>query len=259
MNLSHAEIGVTRPGRFKKIPFAAESSRCSTRTRKFTAKTGTEPRDSARASIRCWAFPSSSADPKWAKRSGSMRICLNALWSLIYEEGPGKAEVTAAPTSSPKAYFQVACDREMAVLRLCFQMPSWTPRTALANFWPGALSPTSPAQLLLRYADFVRVHTYSNTPEVEIVAGLLSALPVPNRRTARVHTFGPTLGRKSLCRNPLRSSRSVPLRDFVPFRPESSNGNETSCGLRSVIRPTPSTRRNSRGFGRQSHRTSKPG
>lgn len=120
-------------------------------------------------------LPEFTADPRWAARGNAMRICINAFWSLVYEEGPGKG--AQAATSSPKAYFQVACDRETAIFRICYQMPNWTPKAALANFWPSGNSPTSATQLILQYADFARVHTFTNSPEIEIVAGFVPSAP----------------------------------------------------------------------------------
>jgi hypothetical protein len=111
------------------------------------------------------------SEPKWIKRKNSLRISLNALWSLVYEEGPGKGELVPTGAGVPKAYFQVACDREVALLRLCYSMQGWSPKDAISTFWPNAKAPTAPAQLLLKYADFLRVHTFANGCDVEIVAG----------------------------------------------------------------------------------------
>ena len=116
-------------------------------------------------------------EAKWSKRGNSMRITLNALWSLIYEEGPGKSDLAALAPQTPKAYFQLACDREMAVFRLCYATPGWSPRDALTKFWPNPKTPSAPAQLLLKYPDFLRVHTFSNSQGLEIVAGFFPSAP----------------------------------------------------------------------------------
>jgi hypothetical protein len=126
------------------------------------------------------------SDPKWSKRGNSMRICLNALWSLIYEEGPGKGEM-GATLFAPKAYFQVACDRDTAVFRLCYSSPSSTPKDFANNYWPNSKTPTSPSQLLMRYADFVRVHTFANSSDLEVVVGFMGSA-VSEQAHGQLHT-----------------------------------------------------------------------
>jgi hypothetical protein len=134
----------------------------------------------------------------WIARATSVRIALSALWSLVYEEGPGKSEFAQTITgSSPKAYFQVAADKNALLLRLCYTMSSWSPKDTLAHFWPDAKALASPAQLLLRYCDFTRVHIVSETNDVEIVAGFLASKPsekTPNEvRTFWVEPLAPNL------------------------------------------------------------------
>ena len=114
----------------------------------------------------------------WKKRAASIRICLSSLWSLVYEEGPGKSDFHQAITaSSPKAYFQVGADRRCLVMRLCYTMPIWGPKETLSAFWPKSDKPNSAAQLLLRHADFVRVHRIPENNDIEVVAGFLASAP----------------------------------------------------------------------------------
>jgi hypothetical protein len=125
-------------------------------------------------------------DPHWSKRSASIRICLTALWGLIYEEGPGKYESNAS--TQPKAYFQVSADREIAVLRLGYVVPGWNPKSALSVFWPNLKLPTAPAQILLKYADFLRVHTIAGTNEIEIIVGFFPSA-VAEQAHGQVHSL----------------------------------------------------------------------
>jgi hypothetical protein len=125
-------------------------------------------------------------DPNWSKRSNSMRICLSALWSLVYEEGPGKTELSAAHV--PKAYFQTASDREVAAFRLCYSLPGLSSKEAVAAFWPNPKMPAAGAQLLLKYADFVRVHTIVGTSDIEIVVGFFPSAPAEQAHN-QVHTL----------------------------------------------------------------------
>jgi hypothetical protein len=120
------------------------------------------------------------AKSNWSKRAPSIRILLSAFWSLIYEEGSGKSELVQANAgkSSPKAYFQIAADSNALCLRLYYYtLPHLSPKDALQQFWPNSNTPSRASQLLLRYADFVRIHSISETADVEIVVGLLPSAP----------------------------------------------------------------------------------
>jgi hypothetical protein len=128
-------------------------------------------------------------DPAWAKRTSAMRICLSALWSLIYEDGPGKTEFNQLTTANvPKAYFQIAADREVAVFRLGYSLPNSSSKDAIAVFWPNPKLPAAPAQLLLKYADFVRVHSVAGTNDIEVVVGFFPSA-VAEQAHGQVHTL----------------------------------------------------------------------
>jgi hypothetical protein len=129
------------------------------------------------------------ANTEWIKRSRALRLCFMSLWSLIYDEGPGKGEFTQAITSSnPKAAFQIAVDSRCIIMRLCYSMPSWTPRDALRIFWPVSNTHTSPGQLLTKYADFVRVHTIPEASDIEITIGFFESAPA-EKTFNQVHTL----------------------------------------------------------------------
>ncbi len=131
------------------------------------------------------------ANGEWARRMSSIRICLGALWSLVYEEGPGKGEwlqAQASATKNPRGYFQLAADTRCLVLRLCYTLPGVSPKDLLSSYWPGTTQPTSPAHLLERYADFVRVHPISETQDIEVVAGFVPSAPAESA-PAHIHTL----------------------------------------------------------------------
>ncbi|MCM2324569.1 MAG: hypothetical protein NDJ90_15020 [Oligoflexia bacterium] len=114
----------------------------------------------------------------WARRSSELRICLSALWGLVYEEGPGKTEFHQKITqNSAKASFQVAASSSLLTLRLCYSLPGWGPKDALAAFWPRRELPVTPAQLLLCYADFARAHWIGDNNDLEVVVGFLASSP----------------------------------------------------------------------------------
>ena len=125
----------------------------------------------------------------WTKRANAIRIALCALWSLVYDEGPGKGELLQAIAGkSPRAYFQLGVDNSFLAMRLVFSAPNWTPKDALAAFWPDSKNATAPSQLLMKYSDFLRVHTVSDTTDVEIVVGYYKSAPSVNAHQ-NVHTL----------------------------------------------------------------------
>ncbi|HCM38531.1 MAG: hypothetical protein A2070_13120 [Bdellovibrionales bacterium GWC1_52_8] len=130
----------------------------------------------------------------WTGRANAIRICLTALWSLIYEEGPGKSD-TASKT--PKASFQIGIDANSLVLRLSYCLPSSSPKDLLSRFWPKTDQPSAPAQLLLKYSDFLRVHHVAEGYLVEVVVGFLKSAPSevshPNVHTLWIEPLAPNL------------------------------------------------------------------
>jgi hypothetical protein len=125
----------------------------------------------------------------WMSRSGAIRIVMSALWGLIYEEGPGKSEFAQTLTAGqPKAWFQVSANSQCLAFRLVYSMPNWSPKDVLVNFWPSAERPGSPAQLLRRYSDLLRIHRIADSPDLEIVAAFFKAAPA-DRAPENVHTL----------------------------------------------------------------------
>lgn len=97
-----------------------------------------------------------------------LRQALLALWSLVYEEGPGRTK-TAQPVH--RAYFQLGIDSHLIAIRLCFSMQRWKISNAVNYFWPtlDSNSPTTlAAQQLLQCSDLLRLHIFSNSSDVEI-------------------------------------------------------------------------------------------
>lgn len=125
----------------------------------------------------------------WHIRANSLRICMMALWSLIYEGSSidkGLTQSTAA--GQVAAYFQVAADKNCLLLRLCFTRPGWKLDDAKQFFWPKPETPSTPVQLLHRFADLIRVHPIGNGSDLELVVGFYrssTAEKAPNQ----LHTF----------------------------------------------------------------------
>jgi hypothetical protein len=116
----------------------------------------------------------------WNRRSSAIRILMNALWSLIYEEGPGKRESGAlnVTNQAPTAYFQAGVDPHIIALRLYYRSyPRSSPKEIIRQFWPDSSTPTRAPQLLFSYSDFLRVNIFMETGDIEIVLGLLRSGP----------------------------------------------------------------------------------
>ncbi len=127
------------------------------------------------------------AQGEWPKRVPAIRLIMNALWSVIFDEGPGK--ISDLNRRAPKAGFQVGINGYTLAMRLGFMMPSWgtnasTLKEGLKDLWPDAQQPGRPWQLLHQHADFIRVHSVHETGEIELVVALLASAPSrqsPNR------------------------------------------------------------------------------
>lgn len=123
-------------------------------------------------------LPEINSSQDWHKRTSTIRVILSALWGLIYEEGPGKGELAQALASkAPKAYFQIGISPRCLALRLCYPNKNVTPKNALTSFWPSRWQPTSAAQLLIKYADFLRIHSVVDTNDLEVTALFFPSAP----------------------------------------------------------------------------------
>lgn len=118
------------------------------------------------------------ASSHWSKRSNTIRILTSALWSLIFDNGPGKADRGKMGSEKPpRGYFEVSADSHGLGLRLCYVEPGWKVKDVLHQFWPGALTPSTAGQILLQYADFVRVHVDPENSEIEVTVMLYPSAP----------------------------------------------------------------------------------
>lgn len=125
----------------------------------------------------------------WAQRGGTIRVTLGALWSLIYDEGPGKGELSQQLTGDvPKGYLQVAVGDQILAMRLIYKQSSWSPKDVLQAFWPDKVHPTAPSQLLLRHADLLRIHHITDANDIEVVVGLFKSA-VAERHPEEIHTL----------------------------------------------------------------------
>jgi hypothetical protein len=118
------------------------------------------------------------ASTHWNKRANTIRILMSALWSLIFDNGPGKADRGKMGSEKPpRGYFEVSADTQGLGLRLCYVEPGWKVKDVLHQFWPGALTPSTAGQVLLQYADFLRVHVDPENSEIEVTVMLYPSAP----------------------------------------------------------------------------------
>jgi hypothetical protein len=114
----------------------------------------------------------------WAKRANSIRVLLSALWSVIFDNGPGKADRgRSGADRTSRAYFEVGADAHCLGFRLCYSEPGWKVKDVLHQFWPGALTPSAAGQILFQYSDMLRIHVDPDTSEIEIVCALFPSGP----------------------------------------------------------------------------------
>lgn len=118
------------------------------------------------------------ANSQWAKRANSIRVLVSAFWSLIFDNGPGKADRgRSGAERTNRAYFEVGVDAHGLGLRLCYSEPGWKVKDVLHQFWPGALTPSAAGQILFQYSDFIRIHVDPDTSEIEVVCMLFPSGP----------------------------------------------------------------------------------
>lgn len=124
----------------------------------------------------CLKLP--GAAPWDDERGTAIRMAITALWALIYEEGPGKSELlNTVHAKIPKASFQVGCDEKAFVMRLGYRQRGHSPAEMVHVFRPDSTQPSHPAQLLMRYADFVRVQMIPDTGETEVTVVFFPSAP----------------------------------------------------------------------------------
>lgn len=118
------------------------------------------------------------ASSHWMKRANSIRVLVSAMWSLIFDNGPGKADRTRSNAERmARAYFEIGVDSHALGLRLCYVEPGWKVKDVLHQFWPGALTPSTAGQIMIQYSDMLRVHVDPENNELEIVAMLYPSAP----------------------------------------------------------------------------------
>jgi hypothetical protein len=162
----------------------------------------------------------------WSNRISGLRVCLGALWSLIFEEGPGKGDGQLTQgNGAARAYFQIGVDVNTIAIRLCYARPNISPREAITNFWPDTRPGAVPAQLLVRYADFVRVHHVPEPSDIEVTIGFFANSPCAEAYHGQVHTIWiEPVSASTVTEMPFETDKSDPDSPLKPL-PVSLAGN----------------------------------
>jgi hypothetical protein len=116
---------------------------------------------------------------EWSKRVAAIRILFHSLWSMTFGESFGGPERTLVnPATRPaKGYFQLGMDSNFFVMRLICPTLKKTHRQLLSSLWPDSEDIFSCSQLLIKYADFVRVHAIAESSSLEITVALMKSAP----------------------------------------------------------------------------------
>jgi hypothetical protein len=118
------------------------------------------------------------SNTNWKHRMNSIRMLITALWSLVFDHGPGRRDgLKNHNEREARAYFEFGADSTALVFRLCYHEPGWKVKDVLHQFWPGALSPSHAGQIIGQFADLLRVHVDPETSEIEVTAVLYPSAP----------------------------------------------------------------------------------
>ena len=115
----------------------------------------------------------------WGKRATALRILFQAFWGISFGETIAHQDRIAAEKSArpAKSYFQIGIDSGIFAMRLVCPNIRKTPRELLQAFWPNPADAFSAPQLILKYSDWVRVHAFAESSEMEITVALLKSAP----------------------------------------------------------------------------------
>jgi hypothetical protein len=121
--------------------------------------------------------------PVLKHRKNTVRTLVNSLWSLVFDEGPGRNDTLQ--TQTERAYFECAFDAVSTVVRICYRHDGFKPMDAVNQFWIQSKSPCSPSQTLLNTSDFIKIFCDVDTGSIEICCLLLKS------ELSEKHSFTP--------------------------------------------------------------------
>ncbi len=105
------------------------------------------------------------AENHWKSLSGAIRVCLGAVWGWIFDESG------ATVPSAPKVFFQFAASADLLVFRFFISVQRLKPSQVVQSFWPSSHAVDSLPVLLATHGDFVRIHSFGESPFMELTVG----------------------------------------------------------------------------------------
>ena len=162
---------------------------------------------------------SSLSQMEWKNRANSIRVCLLALWSLIYDEGPGQEGLLQhSAKESKKATFQFAADAQCCAMRLVYVIPGNGAKNALREFWPDPTLASSAHQILQRFSDGIRVHVVPETCEIEVTVFF-----TPSGPSEKYATDIKTLWIEPVSKKLLYSTQDAPIATIPHFSQQAAS------------------------------------
>jgi hypothetical protein len=136
----------------------------------------------------CFAMPELQGTD-WIRRGSSIRLAVMGLWNLVFPDG----QATGLPSSTVRAHFMAGVDRNALCFRLCYSIPTCTPKTALNLFWPkgehevSAQGFTAARELIARSCDMLRAHTIAGTQDIEVTIAFFTRTEAEPRLVGNIH------------------------------------------------------------------------
>lgn len=153
--------------------------------------------------------------PAWRARLPSLRNALCALWSIVYEQGPGLPTSSYRGAAGAVASLQIATTETLLALRLCTHTPQRNGNDALKGYLPGSERASEAKQMLFQFADFARIQWIKDAGGLEITL-LLWGDTEPDSYRARAFWLG-TLSASQIVEAPFESpSPEIPQFRVLP-------------------------------------------
>ena len=107
----------------------------------------------------------------WANRISHLHFYLHALWELF-----GKAKRSTV-SAHPCAEFEVSEFNKRLAIKFIFESSELSVKNMLQYCWPNATHHLHAMNELIRNSDFIRVHHYPESQQVEITAFFIPSAP----------------------------------------------------------------------------------
>ena len=107
----------------------------------------------------------------WASRSMSLRFYLTALWSICFQNQKSKIDHSAC------AQLEIGEFNKRLAIKLNFTSTDLTLKNMIEYLWPSNTHENLAVHELVRFSDFLRVHHFPESHQIEITAYFSSSAP----------------------------------------------------------------------------------